>query len=58
MDGQPVVANLLDWDLEGWWFKPKCSHNIISAAVRPLSKVFKPTWLLGFTYFQKLADVF
>ena len=24
-----VVVKVLDWDPEGWWFKPRCSHDKI-----------------------------
>ena len=42
-----LVAKVHDWDREGWWFKPRCSHNKISAAVEPLSKALNPTLLQG-----------
>ena len=42
-----LVPNVHDWDLEGWWFKPHCSHDKISAAVEPLSKALNPKLLQG-----------
>ena len=31
-------AKVHDWDPEGLWFKPRCGHDKISAAVGPLNK--------------------
>ena len=45
--GVVLVAEVLDWVPEGWWFKPRRSHNTVSAAVGPLSKVLNPTLLQG-----------
>ena len=36
----------LTQDLEGWWFKPQSSHNMISAAVGPL-RALQGDWLLA-----------
>ena len=40
------AAKVLDWDLEGFWFKPQCSQNAITirltTAVGPLSKALNP----------------
>ena len=41
------MVKVHDWDLKGYWFKPQCSHDKISAAVGPLSKAFNPTLLQG-----------
>ena len=40
-----LVAKVHDWDPEGWWFKPQCSHDKIHAAVGPLSKALNATLL-------------
>ena len=42
-----LVAKVHDWDLEGRWLKPWCSHDKICPALRPLSKALNPTLLQG-----------
>ena len=42
--GCSLVAKVFDWDLEGWWFKPWCNHNRISA-LGPLNKALNPALL-------------
>ena len=45
-----LVGKVHDWDPEGWWFKPRCSHDKIHAAVGPLNKALNPTLLQGGLY--------
>ena len=45
-EGETLVAKVCDWDPEGCWFKPWCSHNMISAAVGPLTTLLQGDWLL------------
>ena len=40
-----LVAKVHDW--EGWRFKPRCSHDMIHAAVGPLSKTLNLALLQG-----------
>ena len=42
-----LVLNVHDWDPEGWWFKPRCSHDEIRTAVGHLSKALNLTLLQG-----------
>ena len=45
-----LVAKIHDRDLEGWWFRPPCSHNKTHTAIGPLSKALNRTLLLEWLF--------